>query len=84
LKQCQGKDSGQRSKTWNNVKAKIQDKEAHLRQCQSKDPRQEAVRNHNSTGFRIHEVRSEIEAQKVGLIFSGTEMEIESGHRLCE
>jgi hypothetical protein len=31
LRECQGKNSGQRSKTKDNVKAKIQDKEAQLR-----------------------------------------------------
>jgi len=40
LRQSQGKDSGQGSKTKGHVKSEIQDKEEHLRQCQGKDPGQ--------------------------------------------
>jgi hypothetical protein len=61
LRQYQGKDPGQgstlermlkqrsktRKQTWDNVKAKIQDKESHLRQCQGKDSRQGSKAKNN-------------------------------------
>jgi len=44
--------SGQKSKTQNNVKAKIQDKEANLRQCQGKDSGQVGLRTMSKRNFR--------------------------------